>query len=140
MVEEKTVLEPLSEALSIEHEQVVVEEVKAPVEPVKPVIQGDKQAWLQQSGIPESDWQYVDYIVSKESGWQPCAYYPSQNDCSATPTSACGLAQSLPCGKQSKYGHWTDPVANLKWQHDYVKGRYSSYKQAYEFWTINKWY
>lgn len=116
----------------------LISEEVAPKAPVK--ITGNKYTWLKASGIPESDWQYVDYIVSRESGWQPCAYYPSKNDCSAKPTTACGLAQSLPCGKQSKYGHWTDPVANLKWQYDYIKDRYGSYANAYNFWTKNKWY
>lgn len=101
---------------------------------------GNKDSWLAASGIPRDQWVYVDYIVSRESGWNPCAYYPGQSNCNATPSSACGLAQSLPCGKQSVYGHWTDPVANLKWQYDYVKGRYGGYKQAYEFWTVNHWY
>lgn len=103
-------------------------------------ISGNKHDWLRASGIPESEWTYVDYIVSRESGWDPCAYNPGRSDCNANPTSACGLAQSLPCGKQSKYGHWTDPVANLKWQYEYVKGRYGGYAQAYQFWLKNKWY
>lgn len=101
---------------------------------------GTKEQWMAAAGIPQSDWQYVDYIVSKESGWDPCAYNPGLSDCSANPSSACGLAQSLPCGKQSKYGHWTDPVANLKWQYEYVQGRYGSYAGAYAFWTANRWY
>lgn len=103
-------------------------------------VSGNKESWLRASGIPEHEWSYVDSIVSRESGWQPCAYYPSQNNCNATPSTACGLAQSLPCGKQSKYGHWTDPVANLKWQYEYVKGRYGGYAQAVAFWNANHWY
>ena len=103
-------------------------------------VSGDKQSWLAASGIPQGEWQYVDYIVSKESGWDPCAYNPGLSDCSASPTSACGLAQSLPCGKQSGYGHWTDPVANLKWQYEYVKGRYGSYANAVAFWNANHYY
>lgn len=103
-------------------------------------VSGNKESWLRASGIPESEWWAVDSIVSRESGWQPCAFYPSKNDCNATPSSACGLAQSLPCGKQSKYGHWTDPVANLKWQYEYVKQRYGGYAQAVAFWNVNHWY
>lgn len=103
-------------------------------------ITGNKQSWLAASGIPQSEWGYVDQIVSRESGWNPCAYNPGQSDCNANPSSACGLAQSLPCGKQSKYGHWTDPVANLKWQYEYVKGRYGGYAQAVAFWNANHWY
>jgi uncharacterized protein YabE (DUF348 family) len=93
---------------------------------------GSKTDWLRASGIPESEWGYVDFIVGRESGWNPNAQNPSSG--------ACGLAQSYPCGKQSKYGHWTDPVANLKWQYEYVKGRYGSYKGAYDFWQANHSY
>lgn len=103
-------------------------------------ISGTKEQWMTASGIPQSQWHYVDYIVSKESGWDPCAYNPSMSDCNANPSSACGLAQSLPCGKQSKYGHWTDPVANLKWQYEYVTVRYGGYAGAYSFWLANNWY
>lgn len=93
---------------------------------------GDKNSWLIASGIPESEWWAVDYIVSRESGWNPCAYNPGRSDCNAMPTSACGLAQSYPCGKVP--GHWTDPVANLKWQYQYVKDRYGGYPQAVTYW------
>ena len=103
-------------------------------------ITGNKATWLAQSGIPQDQWSYVDMIVSRESGWNPCAYNPGRSDCNANPTSACGLAQSLPCGKQSKYGHWTDPVANLKWQYEYVTARYGGYPQAVAFWNANHWY
>lgn len=103
-------------------------------------ITGNKEEWLRASGIPESDWWAVDSIVSRESGWNPCAYNPGRSDCNANPTSACGLAQSLPCGKQAKFGHWTDPVANLKWQHEYVTARYGGYPQAVAFWNANHWY
>lgn len=107
---------------------------------VNRVITGDKNTWLAASGIPQSQWQYVDVLVQRESGWQPCAYFPSQNDCSAEPTTACGLAQALPCGKQSAYGHWTDPVANLKWQYEYVTQRYGGYAQALNHSSQFGWY
>lgn len=93
---------------------------------------GSKDDWLRASGIPQSDWQYVDFIVRRESGWNPNAVNPSSG--------ACGLAQSLPCGKQKTFGAWNDPVANLKWQHSYVKRRYGGYAQAYSFWQRNHWY
>jgi hypothetical protein len=116
-----------------------VETVPEPV-PAAPVITGNKETWLLASGIPKDQWSYVDAIVSRESGWNPCAYNPGLSDCNANPTSACGLAQSLPCGKQSSFGHWTDPVANLKWQYQYVTARYGGYAQAVEFWNANHWY
>lgn len=96
---------------------------------------GSKEVWLRASGIPESEWWAVDYIVSRESGWNPCAYNPGKSDCNANPRSACGLAQSYPCGKVP--GHWTDPVANLKWQYQYVKGRYGGYAQAVAYWKTH---
>lgn len=113
--------------------------VAKPVQPKpKPVITGDKYTWMTQAGIPESEWEFVDYIVSRESGWNPCAYYPGRSDCSATPTSACGLAQALPCSKLGT--NWYDPVHALKWQYNYVKARYGGYQQAVAFWKINHWY
>lgn len=91
---------------------------------------GTKYTWMQQAGIPESDWTYVDYIVSKESGWNPAARNPYSG--------ACGLAQALPCSKVG--GNWADPVTSLRWQHSYVKSRYGSYQGAYSFWLRNRWY
>lgn len=132
--------EPPYECLDKPKAQTSTQTQPSSTTPARSPITGNKHDWLRASGIPESEWTYVDYIVSRESGWNPCAYNPGRSDCNANPTSACGLAQSLPCGKQSKYGHWTDPVANLKWQYEYVKGRYGGYAQAYNFWVANHWY
>lgn len=99
---------------------------------------GSKDSWLAASGIPKDQWGYVDYIVSRESGWQPCAYYPGQNDCNARPVNACGLVQQNPCHKIP--GDWRDPVAALKWQYQYVKDRYGGYAQAVGYWQANGHY
>lgn len=99
---------------------------------------GNKDSWLAASGIPQDQWGYVDWIVSRESGWQPCAYYPGNNDCSANPVNACGLVQQNPCHKIP--GDWRDPVAALKWQYQYVKGRYGGYAQAVAYWQANGHY
>lgn len=93
-------------------------------------VTGNKQDWLRQAGIPESQWKYVDYIVSKESSWNPLAVNKSSG--------ACSLAQALPCSKIP--GDWRNPVNALKWQYGYVKDRYGGYAQAYAFWTANSWY
>ncbi|MDR2336551.1 MAG: ubiquitin-like domain-containing protein [Candidatus Nomurabacteria bacterium] len=90
----------------------------------------EKNKWLKASGIPEEDWGYVDYIVTKESTWRPDAVNKSSG--------ACGLVQALPCSKLG--ANWSDPVVALKWQHNYVTERYGGYRQAYEFWLKNKWY
>ncbi len=114
----------------------VVEPVPAPVvakvvQPtVKPVITGDKTTWMSQAGIPESEWGFVDYIVSRESSWDPLAVNKSSG--------ACGLAQALPCSKLGT--NWSDPVHALSWQYNYVTNRYGGYQQAVAFWKINHWY
>lgn len=103
---------------------------------------GSKMQWLMASGIDRGDWENVDWIVSRESGWQPCAYNPGKNDCNANPSSACGLVQQYPCGKIP--GDWRDPVAALKWQAQYVCGaRFNGYAgntcyaRAVSYWKIH---
>jgi len=91
---------------------------------------GSKDEWLRASGIAESDWGYVDYIVSKESSWNPNATNASSG--------ASGLVQALPCGKVP--GSCFNPVDNLKWANGYAVGRYGSWAQAYAFWTSNHWW
>ena len=91
---------------------------------------GGKYDWMRAAGIPESQWQYVDYIVSRESGWNPRARNRSSG--------ACGLVQALPCSKLG--ANWADPVHALRWQYSYVKSRYGGYAGAYSFWQRNHWY
>lgn len=83
-------------------------------------VTGNKASWLAASGIPNDIWPLVDYLVTKESGWNPNAVNKSSG--------ACGLGQQLPCGKWS--GAWNDPVAALKSMHGYVLGRYGSWNNA----------
>lgn len=132
-------LEETEKALQAKRQSGTVYATPVPTSP-KYTGGGNKETWMAAAGIPKDVWWAVDSIVSRESGWNPCAYNPGRSDCNASPTSACGLAQSLPCGKQSKYGHWTDPVANLKWQYEYVTARYGGYPQAVAFWDRNHWY
>lgn len=104
-------------------------------------ISGNKQTWLAASGIPKSEWGMVDWIVSRESGWNPCAYYPGQSDCNANPVNACGLIQQNPCHKIP--GDWRDPVAALKWQYNYVctTAKFRPYGPCYQgavgYWKVH---
>lgn len=91
---------------------------------------GSPAEWMAAAGIPESDWGYVDYVVTRESGWNPNATNSSSG--------ACGLVQALPCSKVSGNGY--DPVDNLRWADGYAKGRYGSWAGAYEFWINNNWW
>jgi hypothetical protein len=91
---------------------------------------GAPAEWMAAAGIAASDWGYVDYIVSKESGWNPNAYNASSG--------ASGLVQALPCGKVP--GNCFDPVDNLRWANGYATGRYGSWAGAYDFWINNNWW
>jgi len=91
---------------------------------------GSPAEWMAAAGIAESDWGYVDYIASKESGWNPNATNASSG--------ACGLIQALPCSKVPGNGY--DPVDNLRWANGYAVSRYGSWAAAYDFWTSNHWW
>ncbi len=91
---------------------------------------GSKTEWLAQSRIPQESWGYADFMVSKESGWNPNAVNKSSG--------ACGLAQALPCSKVP--GNPLNPVDSLNWMNGYVNGRYGGWQGAYNFWQKNHWY
>ncbi|KNY08054.1 hypothetical protein AKH00_02145 [Microbacterium sp. GCS4] len=91
---------------------------------------GAPAEWMSAAGIAEADWGYVDYIVSRESGWNPNATNKSSG--------ACGLVQALPCSKVPGNGY--DPVDNLRWATGYATGRYGSWAGAHAFWTKNHWW
>lgn len=84
------------------------------------------------AGIAPGDYNYVDYIVSHESRWNPTARNAS---------GAYGLCQALPGSKMGSAGSdWlTNPVTQLKWCDGYAKGRYGSWASAYNTW-ISKHY
>lgn len=97
---------------------------------VLPVLSGSKEDWMRAAGIPESEWWAVDYVITRESSWNPNAVNPTSG--------ACGLVQALPCSKIP--GDWSDPVNALKWGERYVNSRYGSWAGAVEFWRIHNWY
>ena len=90
---------------------------------------GAPAEWMAAAGIASGDWGYVDYVVSKESGWNPNAVNSSSG--------ACGLVQIMP---QHGVENCHDPVVNLRWANGYATGRYGSWAGAYEFWINNNWW
>lgn len=102
----------------------------APAAPPRYTGGGSPAEWMAAAGIAESDWGYVDFIASKESGWNPNATNSSSG--------ACGLVQALPCSKVPGSGY--DPVDNLRWATGYAVGRYGSWEKAYAFWQFNHWW
>ena len=91
---------------------------------------GSKTEWLAASNIPQESWGYADFMVSKESGWNPNSVNKSSG--------ACGLAQALPCSKVP--GNPYNPVDSLNWMNSYVNGRYGGWQGAYNFWLAKHWY
>ncbi len=93
----------------------------------------DKEALMSAAGISSSDFQYVDMIISRESGWNASA----QN-----PAGGYGLCQAVPGSKMSSAGSdWqTNPVTQLKWCSSYAEGRYGSWAGAASFWQRNHWW
>lgn len=86
--------------------------------------------WMAAAGIPESDWGAVDYIVTRESGWNPNALNPSGG--------YCGLLQIAPL---HGVANCHDPVVNLQWGTTYANNRYGSWQAAYQHWATyqNGW-
>ncbi|MBC9955186.1 transglycosylase SLT domain-containing protein [Leucobacter sp. cx-42] len=91
---------------------------------------GAPSEWMAAAGIAQSDWGFVDYIASRESGWNPNA--------TNADSGACGLIQAYPCSKVPGNGY--NPVDNLQWANGYAVGRYGSWAAAYDFWTSNHWW
>lgn len=111
-------------------------------EPVKQIvargktvyIPADKEAVMRAAGIAPSDFPYVNYIVSRESGWNAAARNSSSG--------AFGLCQALPGSKMATAGSdWaSNPVTQLRWCDGYAKGRYGSWSAAYNFWLARHYW
>ena len=90
---------------------------------------GSHEEWMRAAGIAEENFPYVEFLVQKESGWNPNARNKSSG--------ACGLPQALPCSKLGP--NWNNPVVALSWMNGYV-GRYGGWAGAYAFWQAHHWY
>lgn len=93
------------------------------------------------AGIAPGDYQYADYIISRESGWCPTKAQGQYGGCPAYSGSVpsyggYGLCQSTPGIKMSSAGgDWaTNPVTQLRWCSGYAVGRYGSWGAAYNHW------
>lgn len=104
-------------------------------QPPAPTVLTDKQQLMQAAGIPERDWNAVDYIVSKESSWRHTIWNKSGSG-------AYGLCQALPASKMANAGadYMTNPVTQLKWCHEYAHGRYGGWWHSFAFWQANRWW
>lgn len=102
------------------------------VKPFNGNVSADKQAIMLAAGISESDFQYVDYIIGRESGWRV----------NATNGRTWGLCQALPGSKMSSAGaDWeTNPITQMRWCNGYAIGRYGSWAGAYSAWLKQHWW
>lgn len=94
---------------------------------------GTKYDWMRAAGIAESDWEYVDYIVTKESGWRPHVW-------NTAGSGAYGLCQNINPSTYTKYGDRDDPVAQLKWCNNYAESRYGGWYKSYNAWRSKNWW
>ena len=95
---------------------------------------GTHNDWMARAGIASSDYGYVNYIIERESHWNPLAKNRSSG--------ATGLCQALPGNKMASAGSdWaTNPITQLRWCNSYAVGRYGSWAKAYQFWTTHHWW
>ena len=95
---------------------------------------GTHNDWMARAGISSSDYGYVNYIIERESHWNPLAKNRSSG--------ATGLCQALPGNKMASAGSdWaTNPITQLRWCNSYAVGRYGSWAKAYQFWTTHHWW
>ncbi len=96
-------------------------------------VTGSKLDWMKAAGIDPSQYQYVDYIIGRESGWNPASV--SANRC-------IGLGQKCDAGSLiSACPNWqSDPVCQLNHFSGYANGRYGSWQGAYSAWQAQGWW
>ncbi|MYB40471.1 hypothetical protein F4X86_04385 [Candidatus Saccharibacteria bacterium] len=98
-------------------------------------VTGEQAGWLRAAGIAESDWGFVDFIVTRESSWKWWVW-------SRIDPNSYGLPQRnfdvWPLKKGETF--MDDPVAQLEWAADYAKRRYGSWQRAADFHRRNKWW
>lgn len=96
---------------------------------------GSHEDWMRAAGIAESDFGFVNYIISKESGWGHTKW-------NRAGSGAYGLCQALPASKMASAGadYMTNPITQLKWCSGYATSRYGSWQKAYNFWIAKHWW
>ena len=113
-------------------EKPVSQVVRVGSRPFNGNVSADKQAIMAKAGIAAIDYDYVDYIVGRESGWRV----------DASNGATWGLCQALPGSKMSSAGaDWqTNPITQMRWCNGYAVGRYGSWAGAYSAWQRQGWW
>jgi hypothetical protein len=111
----------------------VVSKVVQSIVPTAQAATGSHTELMAAAGISPSDYQYVEAIVQKESGWRHLVV----NSIGAT-----GLCQSLPGSKMASAGadYLTNPVTQLRWCSSYAQSRYGGWANAWSAWQSKHWW
>jgi hypothetical protein len=85
-------------------------------------------------GFGEDQWQYLDQLWIRESGWNHLADNPT--------SSAYGIPQSLPGSKMAVVGDdWrTNPETQIRWGLAYIAARYGTPESAWAHSERHGWY
>ena len=101
-----------------------------------PVVDQVREAMAAYGWDKEPYWSAIDFIIGKESGWDPLATNPSSG--------AFGLPQFNPMGGNTLGQYLPDRNPNPRVQGDamarYIRDRYGNPLAARDFWVANNWY
>lgn len=103
---------------------------------------GSHEDWMAAAGISPDDYGYVNYIVGREGGWEPCKVQGGAIDCTYAANGGrmgYGIVQATPGAKMASAGSdWaTNPITQLRWATGYAVGRYGSWSGAYNHWLAS---
>ena len=128
-------VKPPTPTIAAQPQPEITAAVETPPPPVvTPAPPTTPEGMMSAAGISQSDFPYVEYIVSHESTWNIYATEPT--------TGAYGLCQSLPAYKMASAGSdWqTNGVTQLIWCNSYAQSAYGGWYNAYIHWVNNHWW
>lgn len=92
---------------------------------------GSHTDWMAAAGVAPSDYGYVDFIFSHESGWRPDA---------VSPNGYYGLGQTNLAKLSGACPNWqNDPVCQIRLFTSYAS-RYGGWQGSYNFWVSHHWW
>ena len=93
-------------------------------------------AWsmFEDYGWDVDDFECLIKLWFRESNWSPSAHNSSSG--------AHGIAQSLPASKMASEGsdYYDNAETQIRWGIKYIKNRYGSPSEAWDFWLSHNWY
>lgn len=86
---------------------------------------------MRRYGYSPQEWKKLDYIIERESGWNPNALNEGSG--------AYGIPQILPSAHPGVKLQ-DDPMGQIRWLLNYIKGRYGGPQNAYQHKQQTGWY